>query len=345
MDDKLILYKAYLSTWSKECDTDMGASSFVRQRRTSLGSILKLTLHTWQSVAASARRPTGLVFAGLLCFLAGCVAASAEVWSQGRKPKAAQYHTQDSQSGAYQYGYTGPHHAKSESSFNGVTRGGYSYIDANGLMQTVSYTADAENGFRVQASNLPNGNSLSPLSDTAEVAVAKKRHLEQSRKAEPATWQEPQQLDDEQDDDQHRRQQQQAQPFLLSAEEARDLPAPRPGNANAIVVEAGKAEPVAMAARFSTASASLHRHHLIVPAMFAVPMPLVHSSMRHSQDSLGQYEYSYTGDTSAKTESRSLDGTTRGAYSYIDANGLLQQVHYIADKDGFRVLATNLPQA
>ena len=35
-----------------------------------------------------------------------------------------QYHTQDPVSGAYQYGYTGPHHAKSESSFNGITRGG-----------------------------------------------------------------------------------------------------------------------------------------------------------------------------------------------------------------------------
>lgn len=76
-----------------------------------------------------------------------------------------------------------------------------------------------------------------------------------------------------------------------------------------------------------------------------VPYRFLHSSLHHTQDSLGQYDYSYTGDSSAKTESRSLDGTTRGAYSYIDPNGILQQVHYIADHNGFRVLATNLPEA
>lgn len=85
-----------------------------------------------------------------------------------------------------------------------------------------------------------------------------------------------------------------------------------------------------------------------VPASYVLPvMPyrLLHSSLHHTQDSLGQYDYSYTGDSSAKTESRSLDGTTRGAYSYIDPNGILQQVHYIADHNGFRVMATNLPEA
>lgn len=82
--------------------------------------------------------------------------------------------------------------------------------------------------------------------------------------------------------------------------------------------------------------------HYVFPV---VPYRMMHSSLRHTQDSLGQYDYSYAGDTSAKTESRSLDGTTRGAYSYIDANGLLQQVHYIADHNGFRVAATNLPEA
>lgn len=82
------------------------------------------------------------------------------------------------------------------------------------------------------------------------------------------------------------------------------------------------------------------------PYVFSLlPYRFLHSSLHHTQDSLGQYDYSYTGDSSAKTESRSLDGTTRGAYSYIDANGILQQVHYIADHNGFRVLATNLPEA
>lgn len=99
--------------------------------------------------------------------------------------------------------------------------------------------------------------------------------------------------------------------------------------------------------KFVPLVASIQRP-VAVPTSYVLPvMPyrLLHSSLHHTQDSLGQYDYSYTGDSSAKTESRSLDGTTRGAYSYIDPNGILQQVHYIADHNGFRVLATNLPEA
>jgi hypothetical protein len=65
---------------------------------------------------------------------------------------------------------------------------GYSYIDANGVLQTVSYTADDKNGFRVKASNLPQPpkNDLQTLQDTPEVAAAKTNHLSELRKA---NWQ------------------------------------------------------------------------------------------------------------------------------------------------------------
>lgn len=47
---------------------------------------------------------------------------------------------------------------------------------------------------------------------------------------------------------------------------------------------------------------------------------------------------------SAHSESRSADGVTRGGYSYIDANGIIQTVHYVADAlNGFRVAASNIP--
>lgn len=101
------------------------------------------------------------------------------------------------------------------------------------------------------------------------------------------------------------------------------------------------------AGKFVPLAASIQRP-VAMPTSYVlpvVPYRFLHSSLHHTQDSLGQYDYSYTGDSSAKTESRSLDGTTRGAYSYIDPNGILQQVHYIADHNGFRVLATNLPEA
>ena len=66
----------------------------------------------------------------------------------------------------------------------------------------------------------------------------------------------------------------------------------------------------------------------------------------HSQDQLGQYVYGYNGGLSSKVESRTLDGVTRGSYSYIDADNILQTVEYTADAtNGFRAAATNLPKA
>ncbi|GAB0090411.1 hypothetical protein DMENIID0001_051420 [Sergentomyia squamirostris] len=81
---------------------------------------------------------------------------------------------------------------------------------------------------------------------------------------------------------------------------------------------------------------------LAAPTLYAGPFV----SQYHSQDELGQYSYGYSGGPSAKTETKTIDGVTRGAYSYIDANGLLQSVEYTADPlNGFRAAATNLPVA
>merc|ERR1712152_70086 len=40
---------------------------------------------------------------------------------------------------------------------------------------------------------------------------------------------------------------------------------------------------------------------------------------------------------------KTADGVIRGAYSYVDSDGIVQTVNYIADALGFRVGATNLP--
>lgn len=55
------------------------------------------------------------------------------------------------------------------------------------------------------------------------------------------------------------------------------------------------------------------------------------------------FSFSYSGGPSAKSEVKTLDGVTRGSYSYIDAESKLQTVNYVADHLGFRVAATNLP--
>ncbi|XP_071874223.1 uncharacterized protein [Bombus fervidus] len=64
------------------------------------------------------------------------------------------------------------------------------------------------------------------------------------------------------------------------------------------------------------------------------------------QDSYGQYSFGYSAPGSARSEIRTLNGETRGVYSYVDDAGFIQTTQYTADsKNGFRVAATNLPQA
>ncbi|XP_014478932.1 PREDICTED: uncharacterized protein LOC106746651 [Dinoponera quadriceps] len=64
------------------------------------------------------------------------------------------------------------------------------------------------------------------------------------------------------------------------------------------------------------------------------------------QDSLGQYSFGYSAPGSARSEVRTSNGATRGTYSYVDKAGVIQIAHYVADgENGFRVVATNLPQA
>jgi hypothetical protein len=76
----------------------------------------------------------------------------------------------------------------------------------------------------------------------------------------------------------------------------------------------------------------------------ALASPLVSGSSQYqAQDTLGQYSYGYADSNSEKHEARAADGTTHGAYSYVDGHGLVQSVKYHADSLGFRVAATNLP--
>ncbi|XP_055622334.1 cuticle protein 6-like [Toxorhynchites rutilus septentrionalis] len=69
------------------------------------------------------------------------------------------------------------------------------------------------------------------------------------------------------------------------------------------------------------------------------------TSQFHSHDGTGGYSYGYSDPNSQKMEAKDAHGVTHGEYSYVDANGLVQTVKYIADpKHGFQVVGTNLPQ-
>merc|ERR1712154_544278 len=90
---------------------------------------------------------------------------------------------------------------------------------------------------------------------------------------------------------------------------------------------------------------------LAAPVPLAAPAPVAPiveppSSQFHAQDEFGQFSFGYQNINSAKTESRDAFGVTRGSYQYVDANGILQTVNYIADPvNGFRVAGTNIPVA
>merc|ERR1712038_997156 len=90
----------------------------------------------------------------------------------------------------------------------------------------------------------------------------------------------------------------------------------------------------------------------ILPASLPFPVapvaPIVEppSSQFHAQDELGQFSFGYQNINSARSESKDAFGVTRGSYQYVDANNVVQTVHYTADDiNGFRVAATNVPVA
>merc|ERR1711997_1295756 len=81
---------------------------------------------------------------------------------------------------------------------------------------------------------------------------------------------------------------------------------------------------------------------IVQAAPAAVPVDITNSQY-HAQDDIEQYNYGYSSPLSTKQELKTADGVTRGSYSYVDANGIVQTVNYLSDAMGFRVAATNLP--
>lgn len=116
---------------------------------------------------------TLITVSALIAVVFGSPALFASTIIEAQSPVLSQYHSQDTL-GHYSYGYNGGSSAKVESkSIDGITRGSYSYVDSEGCLQTVEYTADALNGFRAAATNLPKA----PIDDTPEVIQAKAEHF------------------------------------------------------------------------------------------------------------------------------------------------------------------------
>merc|ERR1711922_58492 len=116
------------------------------------------------------------------------------------------------------------------------------------------------------------------------------------------------------------------------------------------VVKAAPSRPVVSATHTAPAPA-VHSAPVVqaaAPVAYAaapvqVAPAAVQGSQYHAQDDAGQYSFGYNDGSSVKQEIKTADGVIRGAYSYVDADGIVQNVNYIADALGFRVGATNLP--
>jgi len=82
--------------------------------------------------------------------------------------------------------------------------------------------------------------------------------------------------------------------------------------------------------------------HAYAPA-YSVAAPAVTSSQFAAQDEFGNTQYGYADINSAKHELGNAFHGVTGSYQYVDANGQLQTVNYVADHLGFRVADSRLP--
>merc|ERR1711962_1572708 len=91
-----------------------------------------------------------------------------------------------------------------------------------------------------------------------------------------------------------------------------------------------------------------------VAAPVAAPSPVVAaapafvppvSSQFHAGDEFGNSQYGYSNLNSAKHEIGNAFGQKSGSYQYVDPNGKLQTVTYVADELGFRTVDSRLPVA
>merc|ERR1712038_680688 len=98
------------------------------------------------------------------------------------------------------------------------------------------------------------------------------------------------------------------------------------------------AYPATAAAPLSNAYPFAGARAVVAPVPAA---PLAHQY--HAGDEFGNVAYGYVDHHSAKQESGNGFTGVTGSYQYVDPNGLLQTVQYVADALGFRVADSRLP--
>merc|ERR1712241_641478 len=268
---------------------------------------------------------------------------------------------------------------------DGIVQGSYSYVDANGITQTVNYVSDAE-GFKVAATNLPRAPLAEPVApvQTPVVPVPAAKpvaYVAPLPRIEPLIVVDPNNtipdtyintgifdsisvgqtsdpVEYETDD----------MVVVAAKEETKENTLPYAAVASAFVPAPVVQTPVVQApivqtpvvqtpyvqapvAHTPVAYYAPSHGYQAAPATYEVApitpvaAPAPTHSRFHGQDELGGYNYGYATADSSKQEFRTPDGIVQGTYSYVDANGVLQTVNYVSDAEGFKVAATNLPKA
>merc|ERR1712086_414377 len=115
--------------------------------------------------------------------------------------------------------------------------------------------------------------------------------------------------------------------------------------APAPVVAAAPAVTYAAAPAYAAAPVAAPAVAYAAAAPVIAAAPYTAGSQFHAQDEFGNLNYGYANINSVKQEVGNTYGGVTGGYSYVDANGELQQVQYIADGAGFRVADSRLPVA
>ncbi|QQP50506.1 Cuticle protein 6 [Caligus rogercresseyi] len=127
------------------------------------------------------------------------------------------------------------------------------------------------------------------------------------------------------------------------------IPAPVQAELKVETIEAPKAvgyavvtpyAPAAVPAPYAAAPYAAPYAH----GYFAAPI-VPASSQFHAQDEFGNLKFGYSNINSAKSEAGNTYGGVSGGYQYVDANGVLQTVSYVADGLGFRTVDSRLPAA
>ena len=215
----------------------------------------------------------------------------------------------------YSFMQNKPFQTKSEiKTADGVTRGAYSYVDANGIVQTVNYISDAM-GFRVAATNLPVHNVDAPVAVAAPAAAA-------AAPAAPAP-----------------------EVAIAPAVDYAYLPYAQGYNYHVAPTQyVHTAAPAAPVVQQTTAYVQPAPAPVVAAPVVQAAAVDTTGSQYHAQDDFGQYSFGYNDPNSVRQEVKTADGVVRGAYRYVDTSGVVQTVEYIADAAGFRVAGTNLPQ-